>query len=230
MKKLVLISIFAAMSLSAAAQMHIGGNFTISIDNEYTRRNTGEFSSKENQFEIQLAPKIYWNLSEKWTAGARIGLAYGQYLGSLASEGSTALSGSLDKKPVDSSVNRAIGWSLTPFCGFRILQLGNRVTVWLEGNININQQYNVRNINQPETQWQNVLGYGVQILPVVDIDITEKLALQLHIGILSVGWYGTTYQYQNKTVSTSTWDIRKGGFDGLLQGLMDYGIGLVKTF
>lgn len=228
MKKLILFSLLVMMSISAAAQMHIGGNININIDNEKTTRDSGFSKSKENEFTIKLAPKIYWNLNERFRAGLRVGFSYGQYKGSVSYDESDIISGLLgipDSTPID----RAIGWGVSPFCGYQVLTLG-RFTAWVEANVCVDQQFNITDIVFPELEWKNVLGYGFQILPVVDFHLNETLALQIHFGIISIGWYGSRYNYENKHVTTSHWDIRKGGFDGLLQGFMDYGFGIVRSF
>ena len=224
MKRIIVACLLAFITVSANAQFHLGGQFSINFANEHTDYSSGAIDNKEHAYLVNLRPKVYWNIGEKMQVGGRIGFAFGRMATGLV----------YDEKKSDSEktvieVNRAIGWSVSPFFGYKLLNW-KKVGVWAEANAFVGQYYNV---NKPQTgskEWSNQMEYGFQILPVVNIDLTEKLALQLHLGFISLGWYGTRADYPDRVVTTSSWDIHKGGFAGLAQGLADYGIGLVKTF
>lgn len=221
MKKILLTLLFAFATFAANAQFHLGGQFSINFANEHTDYISGFTDNKEYAYLINLYPKIYWNIGEKMQVGGRIGFTFGRLnnLGVYESE-------DIDKIV---SVNRAVGWSLSPFFGYRLLDW-KVISVWAEANAFISQYYNVNKQRIDATEWSNQMEYGFQILPVVNIDLNEELALQLHLGFISLGWYGTRADYPEKVVTTSNWDLHKGGFAGIAQGLADYGIGLVKTF
>lgn len=224
MKKFFFTLLLAFITLSANAQFHFGGQFSINFANEHTDWSNGATDNKEHAYLVNLKPKVYWNIGEKMQVGGRIGFAFGRMATGLV----------YDEKKSDSEkavieVNRAIGWSVSPFFGYKLLSW-KKVGVWAEANAFVGQYYNV---NKPQTgskEWSNQMEYGFQILPVVNIDLTEKLALQLHLGFISLGWYGTRADYPDRVVTTSSWDLHKGGFAGIAQGLADYGIGLVKKF
>lgn len=224
MKRIIVASLLAFITVSANAQFHLGGQFSINFANEHTDYSSGATDNKEHAYMVNLRPKVYWNIGEKMQVGGRIGFAFGRMATGLV----------YDEKKSDSEktvieVNRAIGWSVSPFFGYKLLNW-KKVGVWAEANAFVGQYYNV---NKPQTgskEWSNQMEYGFQILPVVNIDLTEKLALQLHLGFISLGWYGTRADYPDRVVTTSSWDLHKGGFSGVAQGLADYGIGLVKTF
>lgn len=221
MKKIGFVLISAFLSLSANAQFHLGGSFSINFDNEHTSFNNGSVTNKENAFLISLRPKVYWNLTDKMQVGGRIGFAFGHL--------NTGTVYDSEKNESTDAINRALGWSLSPFFGYKLLNW-NKVSVWAEANGFFGQCYNVQKDKAVVSEWGTRTEYGFQILPYINIDLTEKLALQLHLGFLSLGWYGTKSDYPEKVVTTSTWDLHKGGFAGLAQGLADYGIGLVKKF
>lgn len=225
MKRAIFVLSFILLSISAGAQIRFGGSFNVNIDTENTKRNSGTENNKENSFIISLNPKIYWNLSEKVRTGFRVGFAYGTMAASalLTTEDISASEDS------EAYINRALGWSFSPFFGYKLLSW-NFIGIWVEANAIAGQLYNVGAKTFPELEWNKSTQYGVQIVPVIDFDITETLSLQLHLGILSLGYMGETSIYDNKTVSRNVWDFRKGGFDGLIQGLYDYGIGIVKKF
>ena len=220
-KKTLFVSLLALLPLSAKAQFHFGGQFNINFGNENTSYSSGKTTSKENAYIINLKPKAYWNIGEKMQVGGRVGFAFGNM--------TTGIIFDTEKAEITSIVDKAIGWSVSPFFGYRLLNWG-KVTVWGEANAFIGQYYNTNKPSKGSTEWGKATEYGFQILPVINIDLNDKLALQLHLGFISLGWYGTREDYQDKVVTTSTWDLHKGGFSGIMQGLADYGIGLVKKF
>lgn len=221
MKKAIFILLSIFIAVSASAQFHFGGSFSINFDNEHTKYSSGKSENKENAFLINLKPKVYWNLTEKMQVGGRIGFAFGRL--------NTGIVYDSEKKESTDIVNRALGWSLSPFFGYRLLNW-KRISVWAEANAFFGQCYNTEKNKTVTSVWGTRTEYGFQILPYVNFDLTEKLSLQLHVGFLSLGWYGTRSDYPDKVITTSSWDLHKGGFAGLAQGFADYGIGLVKKF
>lgn len=221
MKKIVTICLFALIAFQAKAQFHLGGQFSINFANEHTDYSSGTVDNKEHAYMINLRPKVYWNINEKMQAGGRIGFAFGRLTNGLV----------FDDKQQDQQnfVNRAIGWSVSPFFGYRLLDWKS-VSIWAEANAFVGQYFNTDKPQKASGEWSTQMEYGFQILPVINIDLDDKLALQLHLGFISLGWYGTRANYPEKVVTTSSWDLHKGGFAGILQGLSDYGIGLVRTF
>ncbi len=220
MKKTFFTFLFAVIAFTANAQFHFGGQFSINFANEHTDYSNGATDDKEHAYMINLKPKVYWNLGERMQVGGRIGFAFGRLTTGVIYE---------SEKEEREIVNRAIGWSLSPFYGYKVLNW-KIVSIWAEANAFVGQYFNVNKPVTGSSEWGTQLEYGFQILPVVNIDVTEKLALQLHLGFISLGWYGTRSDYPDRVVTTSTWDLHKGGFSGILQGLSDYGIGLVKKF
>lgn len=221
MKKPIFVLLSMFLAVSASAQFHFGGQFNINFGKEQTTFKDGTSIDKENAYMLSLQPKLYWNLNEKMQLGTRVGFVFGRL--------KTGTVYNTEKEESQSMVNRALGWSVSPFYGYRVLTW-KRVSAWAEANAFFGQCYNVGKGTAPVTEWNRQSEYGFQILPVIDIALKEKLALQLHLGFISLGYYGTRSTYRDKTVTTSTWDLHKGGFSGVAQGLLDYGIGLVKQF
>lgn len=220
MKKYIVVFLCLLTSFQAKAQFHFGGQFNVNFSNERTANKSGSVDTKELAYMVNLRPKVYWNIGEKMQAGGRVGFAFGRLTNGVIYD--------KEKQEQAQFVNRAIGWSVSPFFAYRVLTW-KVVSVWAEANAFVGQYYNV-NKQITAKEWTNQLEYGFQILPVLNVDLTEKLSLQLHLGFISLGWYGTRAAYPDKVVTTSSWDLHKGGFSGILQGLTDYGIGLVKKF
>lgn len=219
--KLLLSFAFMLIAISANAQFHYGGQFSINFSNEHTTFDSGTTVDKEHACLFNIKPKIYWNLNDKMQIGGRIGFGFGRL--------TTGIVYDSEKWAEADVVNRAIGWSLSPFFGYRLLDW-KVVQVWTEANVFVGQYYNIGERHWGVSEWGRSTEYGFQILPVINIDLTVNLALQLHLGFISLGWYGTKSEYPDKVVTTSTWDLHKGGFAGVAQGLLDYGIGVVRKF
>lgn len=220
MKKVLTISLaLICLCISAHAQLRIGGQFAINVDKARTAYTNGSNDTALNNLLISLKPKIYWNLNEKMQIGGRIGWSYGNML-----TGTVTDSGSVEKD----LTNLVTGWSICPFFGYKLLQWG-KVGIWAEANCFVGQDFNIGQ-EILSAEWSKVTAYGFQILPVLDIDLTEKLALQLHLGFISLGWSGANQKYSDRENTISSLDLHKGGFLNLLQGFRDYGIGLVRKF
>ena len=224
MKKLLAATIFLLTAVSAGAQLRLGGSFRINYSKTNTEFSDGGFLSRENEFVVTLNPKVYWNINEKMQVGGRVGFSFGNMFTGYVCDFPDAPS-----KELEPAVNKGIGWSVSPFFAYRLLQW-KFVSIYLEANAAIGQYYNIGEKTLFTDEWSKSTEYGFQLLPVANIDITESLALQLHLGILSLGWYGSTSEYPGKTVHDSVWSIQKGGLDGLIQGFYSYGIGIVKKF
>ena len=168
MKKLVItiLSVLFAVSMGAQTKINFGGQFSINFDNEHTVFKSGLTTDKENAFMINLKPKVYWNLNDKMQLGGRIGFAFGKL--------TTGTIYDTQKKEDQSIINRALGWSVSPFFGYRLLNW-KIVSIWAEANVFFGQYYNVEDVRK-YTEWGRASEYGFQILPVINIDLTEKLA------------------------------------------------------
>lgn len=222
MKKLLFAFLTIFLAFPSEAKVYFGGSFNINFDTVKDTYNNGEVIINDKTYQLGFNPKVYWNISEKMQLGGRVGFQYGQmYTGSVFS-----WDGDINKE--EPIVNRAIGWSAAPFFGYKLFQW-KIITIWAEVNIFVGQNYNIGK-EMRWTEWTKQTQYGFQVLPVVDFDITEKFALQIHFGVISLGWCGTNSTYPDKKSFESTWDIRKGGAMGLLQGFMNYGIGIIRKF
>lgn len=92
------------MAVSANAQFHFGGSFSINFSNERTSfTSSGVSIDKEHAYLINLKPKFHWDLNEKMQVGGRIGFAFGKL--------TTGMIYDSNKKEDIEIVNRAVDWS-----------------------------------------------------------------------------------------------------------------------
>lgn len=212
---------FALIFIQATshAQVRVGGNFDINFNNERVKTASGGISNNENTFQIVLKPNIYWNLNDKMRVGGRIGFAYGNITMGL---------GGSDVQALD--VEKAYGWSLAPYFSYSLFQW-KIVDICLEANAYFGQYYNLGHPLTPKDGWDNQLYFGLKIIPVIDIALTDKHALQVHVGVLSLGWDGSFSRYcDGSEVFDSYVVLAKGGLSNILRSIADFGIGVVRKF
>ncbi|MCQ2178272.1 MAG: hypothetical protein MJY42_05250 [Bacteroidales bacterium] len=239
MKRLIISLLATLVTISASAQFRIGGNFLLNFTNEKTLYSSGDKKVKDLNYEISLYPKFYWNLNEKMNVGSRVGFSFGR-----VTTGYTQIQEEQDllqylyevlgytypeEQKITKISNTAISWSLNPFFAYKVLTW-KIVSVWAEANVYFGQVFNTGTTQASVFEWDKQLQYGVQILPVVEIDITGNLAIQFHLGFPSLMWYGETSHFADRLETYNTWTFRKGGLEGLIQGFANYGLGLVRKF
>lgn len=239
--------LFAAMALTLfsvnagaqAMKMKFGGNFNINVDKDIVDyKEKGITDVKSNTFQIVLKPKLYWYINEKMQFGSFIGIGYGNIITDLSSggQGQTTIinpDGSTTITTVPAVCNgNSLGWTLTPYYGYKLFNLG-RIDIWLEASAYFGMYYKVSGDAIKEdvvVDWDRDMTYGIQIMPVVDIALTDQLALQVHAGVLGLGWRGEKRFYADRNETISSFDLHKGGIMGLFQSIGDFGIGIVKRF
>lgn len=198
-----------------------GGNININIDDVWQKYNENPHGltpdTHSQLFMIEIKPKLGWYINEKMQVGGRIGFAFGN------------LEMGWDDKD-NPLVGKAVGWSVTPYYSYRLIQW-KRLGIWAEAHAGFGQYYNTEaNKKDEKKKWGKKSEYGVQVLPLVDVYLAEGFSLQFHFGIISLGWSGSTEHFADRTEITSSWDLRKGGIDGLFRAFSNFGIGLARRF
>ena len=226
MKKLLLaalaLNLFSVNAGAQAMKMKFGGNFNINVDKDIIDYKYGDTATdvKRNTFQIVLKPKLYWYINEKMQFGTFVGIGYGNLITDLANCGTGQTTGN------------SLGWSLTPYFGYKLFNVGV-LDIWVEASAYFGSYYKVNGgatSSDASVDWNTDMFYGVQVMPVVDIALTDKLALQIHAGVLGLGWRGEKMFYDDRNETTSSIDFHKGGIMGLFQSIGDFGIGVVKRF
>ena len=239
------LSLFTGNAGAQAMKMKFGGNFNVNVDKDVIDYKVGDFQSDEvrNTFQVVLKPKLYWYINEKMQFGAFFGIGYGNIISDLSNGGlgqTTVInpdgSWTITTVPVKSSGN-SLGWSFTPYYGYKLFNLG-RIDIWVEASAYFGMYYKVSGDDEAKSKedpsviytWNNDMFYGVQVMPVVDVALTDQLALQIHAGVFGLGWKVERISCDSYTETTSSIDFHKGGIMGLFQSIGDFGIGVVKRF
>ena len=246
MRKKILVSfvmlvLFAVNAGAQAMKMHFGGNFAIQY---YKDNNVFDSSLKTpdntyTAFQIVLKPRLYWYINEKMQFGAYFGVGYGNLVSGIANNDNGQQPATFDTESGMSSqspssmkdIGKSLGWCFTPFFSYRALELG-RLSLWVEGSIYYGMYNKVSKGNsEPVLQaWNRKENFGILAMPVIQIDITEKLGIQFHAGVLSLGWEGEYLHYNDRNEYVSFIDAHKGDLLGFLRSLGDFGVGVVQRF
>ncbi len=221
-------------------KMKFGGNFSINLDQDIVDYNlSGKDSEiRQNAFQMTFLPKFYWYINEKMQFGAFVGLGYGNIATGLVNSKNnktTIISPDgtiiLPTEP-EIEVGKSIGWNLTPYFGYKLLHF-DKLDVWAEASAYYGMYYKINGGGSDldaVTAWNTRIFYGVQVMPVIDFALTDKLAIQVHAGIIALGWNGEIQLHEDRKETKTSLDVHKGGFSGLLNSISDFGIGIVKRF
>lgn len=93
-------------------------------------------------------------------------------------------------------------WEVTPFGRYRLKTLFNgKVGIWLEAHIYTGMEFpRVTSGDKKGTDYDGLrysATYGAQIAPVITYQFNEKSTFQIFFSILSFGYSGTAFFYQD---------------------------------
>lgn len=212
-----------------------GYNFDIYFHND-TRN-----SVKENGWSIALEPEIGWRLKERIHLGLRVG---GSYQETYASYTATLDDGSTKAENLRI---RQGSWNVTPYARYRLKTMFNdKLGIWLEAHLYTGMEFPsvVANGGDPTgTDYDGLrysVIYGAQVSPVITYKFNRKSTFQIFFSILSLGYSGTAFFYQEDdgsrhTEYTNDVIIFSGKLRNLLAnqftpGLYGLKVGVVKNF
>ena len=152
---------------------------------------------KENGWSIALEPEIGWKLKERVYLGMRVG-------GSYANMATSYTFNSLDTAySTDLRVHQG-SWQVTPYMRYRMKSaFDDRLGIWLEAHLYTGMEFpTVTSGEVKGTDYNGLrysLTYGVQVSPVITFRFNRKSTFQIFFSILSFGYSGTTFFYQDPT-------------------------------
>ena len=165
MKKILLMLLVAAFSLTAGAQVYVGGEVGF-------WRN-----SDDNHTTFKLKPEIGYNLSDKWALGIGIGYNHDYYgTGEHEFAGITAEG--------NQKVN---GFSVTPYARYSFAKFGP-VSLFLDGGFGINTykvKYTVGVNGHSESETSDAqTGWQIGIQPGVKVNLAKNVDFIARTGFL----------------------------------------------
>ncbi|MBQ8100962.1 MAG: hypothetical protein IJ169_06730 [Paludibacteraceae bacterium] len=172
-------------------KLYYGYNFDIYYHND-TRN-----SIKENGWSIALIPEIGWKLKDRFHLGLRFGGSYA----STRSDYSVTIP-VLDTTFTSNLRIQQGSWEVAPYVRYRMKTLfDGKVGVWLEAHLYTGMQFpRVTDGDITGTDYEGLkhsITYGVQVSPVITYQFNRKSTFQIFFSILSLGYSGTTFCYQD---------------------------------
>ena len=194
---------------------------------------------KENGWSIALQPEIGWKLKERLYLGIRLSGSYANTV--------TDYSISLLDTVYTSDLRVHHGtWEVAPYVRYRMKSLfDGKLGIWLEARVFTGMEFpRVAAGDVKGTDYEGLrhsINYGFQVSPVITYQFNKKRNFQIFFSILSLGYSGTTFCYENPETGARykehTQDVIL--FSGKLRNLLAnqftpglYGLkfGIQKTF
>jgi len=160
MKKVILAALVAVASLSANAQVYLGGTLGI---------NAGKLNSAtESITKFQIAPEIGYNINEKWAIGLGIGFTTQNGLFDDSQVFQMPLSGKAAKS--------ASVFTIAPYARWTFAKTGI-ASFFVDGGIDVNF-------------WNNSRGnsFFIGLTPGVKLSASEKVDFVAEIAALGFAW------------------------------------------
>ena len=150
---------------------------------------------KENGWSIALEPEIGWKLKERLYLGMRFGGSYANM--------ATSYNINLQDTTYSSNLRVHQGsWQVTPYLRYRMKGMFNdKLGIWLEAHLYTGMEFpTVASGEVKGTDYDGLrysVTYGVQVSPVITYRFNRKSTFQIFFSILSLGYSGTTFFYQD---------------------------------
>ena len=174
-------------------KLYYGYNFDIYFHSD-SRANT-----KELGWSIALTPEIGWRLSERIHLGVRVGGSYQN----IRTEYSVKIP-ELDTTYTTLRIHQG-SWEITPYARYRLKTVFNgKVGIWLEAHLYTGMSFprvadeDLKHVKGTDYDGlRHSVTYGFQLSPVITYQFNRKSTFQIFFSILSVGYSGTAFFYQD---------------------------------
>lgn len=219
MKKLFVAALLAIMSFSANAQFYGGMAFDINYSGDSDKPANSSSALKGTEtYGIALSPQFAYAFSEKSMAGVAINFDWTQNR-----ENSNIIDELTGATTTATDITKTMGWSVAPFYRYKLMDVW-KFGVWADLHAFYGMKYPSDAPGFLAPSYKKAAAYGVQLCPMVSIPVNDKMSVNLHVSILSLGWAGSaTYNKDNSVSYTSTARLFSGKITGVLNSLVTSG-------
>ena len=159
MKKVILAAFAALMSLSLSAQIYVGGSFSFDAGSNTNKLNTPATTAKVTN--LLISPTVGYILSDNFSAGARVNLAFNTNTG----------------------VNQKyFSFGINPFARYTLFGLG-KFNVLAEGGLDFSISNNTTTYTNIGYDKDTSINFGIYAQPVLTYDLTDAITLEAGLRI-----------------------------------------------
>lgn len=203
MKKLFLVTVIAlAAAFSANAQFFFGFQFGGYVDGANDYFPEIDYNLKGGtSFNVTIKPSVGYYFTPKLCAGVKLCYTDCSYNVNDTDVSITNIKYYLDNMLMGNGLKRnCMNWKVSPYVRYNVLSLGKekKVKLWAELDGYAGQQMD----RDPKTHAlrteETKTIYGIQLHPIISLDITRNRMLFTSLDILSFGWNGTSWKTQVK--------------------------------
>lgn len=164
MKKIFMIAVMAVATLSANAQIWVGGNLGFNTSKDKVKVDNVTVDNTSTSFYI--APEIGYNLDDDWAVAVRLGYSHNpSYAIDLDDYGYTG---------------RANSFEINPYVRYKFVKAGN-FYAFIDGGI----AFATTHLNGMGDYVDNIKGLSIGFNPGIAYNVSPKVTLVAHIGDLS---------------------------------------------
>ena len=203
-----LIGLVASLLLcsgNASAQDYIGGS--ISLGGTSVKSTSSAWG---NTISINVAPDLGWFIGDKWAVGIRPTVGFGK------------------NTSTDGAQSNSFTVGINPYARY-LLFTHNRFGLWAEGDPIFSFSQNKNKGGAVETSLRSTT-YGVEIIPVLTYQLSQHIALETRLYLLSLSMMGRhSVSSDNREQSSFTYGLN-GSTKDVTAPLGDISIGFLYRF
>lgn len=176
MKKLFILVAAALFTVSANAQLYVGGRLGLDVDGN--KSENAAYKQNSCNLNFNLSPEVGYYLSDKLAVGGYLNITTSfrssEYLSNIEIEG-------VDVPDIDGN-STSIGWSIEPYVKYKFWGIG-KFGIWGQADVYIGTGGDVSAVP--------FVNYGFAVLPVLTYDFNEHFTLDAYIDCVSLRYDGS---------------------------------------
>ncbi len=191
MKKILsIVAVMAAMTISASAQVFVGGSVGFGLttgNNTATTAGISVETKDATNTSFQISPNVGYQFSDNFLIGGR--LLY-------------SLSSSKAYTPDTKSLSN--GFNIAPYARYRFFE-AKGFGFWGEANVCVGFSGTTKKTTAGDTEVStksSSISWALNVLPVITYSFNEHFTFEASVGCLNLGYKGNCTQNEDKTIKS----------------------------
>lgn len=186
-KTIITLAAIAAMTISANAQVFIGGTAGLNFNGGDTTVSSIK-TDNPSTASFSIAPNVGYYFADNFLAGGRVSFSYNK----------AVTPGLLQDTKV-----YTYNWMIEPYARYRFLEL-NKFGVWSECNAYFGRKTGNTKVGSTKSDANPVCSWGINVLPVLTYTINDHLCLETSLNAFGFGYKGTYTKNSDKSYEANT--------------------------